>query len=146
MTLGAEERRKVNAELVAAFMRKELDWPTLLAVWEPEPHEPPEPMNAEAELDKLRAEIVSADLHIAVHRKTLADSEELRREIERVWREQPAQEKSLKSLLARLCEARRLAVERLPLWEKLKEKCVVLGVEIEEQKGADSSAGSREPA
>jgi hypothetical protein len=146
MTLDAAERRKVRAELAEAFMRREIDWKTLLAVWEPELHEPPEPLDPEEELDKVRLDIVKAEHHIAMLNKFVASSEELRKEIENLWREQPALEKELGRLLARLCEARRHAVERLPLWEKLKEECVAYGLHIEEQKGAQERAGSSESA
>lgn len=146
MTLGAAERRKVHAELVGSFMRREIDWKTLMAVWEPEPHEPPEPLDPEEELDKVRLSIVKADHRISALRKFMAESEEVRKEIERLWREQPALEKRLRSLLVGLCAARRFAVERLPLWEKLKEECIALGLEIEEQKGAQERAGSNHSA
>jgi hypothetical protein len=143
MSLDAAERRKVREELVAQFMRREIEWKTLLAVWEPEPHEPPEPVDPDEELDKVRLDIVKADHQIAMLQKFLRESEETRKEIERLWRERPALEKQLGRLLKKLCEARRCAVERLPQWEKLKEECIAFGLEIEGQKGADCGAGSQ---
>ena len=145
MSLNAAERRKVREELVAQFMRREIEWKTLLAVWEPEPREPPEPVSLDEELDKARLDIVKADHQIAMLQRVLRDSEQLRKEIEELWRERPALEKELGKVLKKVCEVRRFAVERLPQWEKLKEECVLFGLEVEEQKGAES-AGSQEPA
>ena len=145
MSPTASERRKVREELVASFMRREIDWKTMMAVWEPEPHEPPEPVDLDEELDKVRLDIVKADHQIAMLQKVLRDSEQLRKEIEELWRERPALEKELGRVLKKVCKSRRLAVERLPQWEKLKEECVLFGLEVEEQKGAEG-VGSKEPA
>jgi hypothetical protein len=144
MSPSPEDRREVRKELIGQFLRREIDWATVLAVWEPEPHEPPEPLDLDEELDKVRVDIVKTDHQIAMLRKSLRDSEQLRKEIEDRWREQPALVKELGAILKKLCAARQFAVERLAKWEKLREECVAFGLEIEGQKGAGSSAGNHQ--